>query len=91
MHGEGHPWIEDLYTDTRRALAPGKALDYQNIMTGLSLQRFIERLDSEVSDKGKQGFNIYDWIHHVFSVAPSDGVYGKNNPFRDPEVEKNYW
>jgi hypothetical protein len=91
MHVEGHRWVEDLYRDTRTALAPGKGLDYQNMMTGKSLQRFVEELDEDLGGDGKKNFRLYDWIHHLISVAATDGIYGRNNPFRDSEVEKNYW
>jgi hypothetical protein len=91
IHDEGHRWVEDLYRDTRTALAPSKGLDYQNLMTGESLQRFIDDLDYGLESGSRHDFKLYDWIHHLISVAAADGVYGKNSPFRDPEVEKNYW
>jgi hypothetical protein len=91
MHNDGHPWIRDLHRDTRTALSPGPGLDYQNVMTGESMQRIIDAFDAGVGDTGKKDFDIYKWIRHVFSVAPTDGVYGKNNPFRDPKVEADFW
>ncbi|KIW05081.1 uncharacterized protein PV09_04229 [Verruconis gallopava] len=91
MHEEGHRWIEDLFRDTRNALAVGSHLDYQNLMAGESLKNFIDQLDEDVGIEGKKRFNIYKWIHHTITVAASDGVYGKNNPFRDPAVENDYW
>jgi hypothetical protein len=93
MHNEGHRWIEDLYRDTRTALSPGKGLDYQNLRTGETLKRFVEELDESLQCEGDngRGFRLYNWIHHLISVSATDGVYGVNNPFRDPEVEKNYW
>jgi hypothetical protein len=81
MHNECHPWNRDLFRDTRTALAPGPHLDYQNLKTGESMQRIIDSLDAELASAGKGDFSIYKWITHVFSVAPSDGIYGKNNHF----------
>jgi hypothetical protein len=95
MHESGHRLVEDLYRDTRTALAPGKGLDYQNLMMGKSLQRLIEELDLRMGDGGAgitvKGLNLYHLIHHLISIATTDGVYGKNNPFRNPDVEKNFW
>lgn len=91
MHEEGHPWIRDIFRDTRTALAPGEALDYQNMLTGRSLQKIIDELDQQVHSAGKKKLALYSWVHHLMSVAPTDGVYGKNNPFRDSKVEKDYW
>lgn len=91
MHEDGHPWIRDLYRDTRTALAPGESLDYQNILTGESLQREIERLDADVGAEGRNGFAFYGWTHHLISLAATDGVYGSHNPFRDPKVEADFW
>ena len=91
MHEESHPWIRDMFRDTRAALAPGPNLDYQNMLTGQSLQRIIEDLDQDVGECGKKNMDLYSWVHHLMSVAPTDGVYGRNNPFRDSNVEKDYW
>jgi hypothetical protein len=91
MHEDGHPWIRDLYRDTRTALSPGEALDYQNMLTGESVQREVERLDGSVGGEGVDGFAFYSWTHHLISLAATDGVYGSKNPFRDPRVEADFW
>lgn len=91
MHEDGHAWIRDFYRDTRTALSPGEGLDYQNLMAGESLQRLIEALDRQLGTSGNKNFKLYEWIHHLLSVATTDGVYGKNNPFRDRQVEKDFW
>lgn len=91
LHEEPHSFLNDSFRKTRNALAPGKGLDHQNMGTGKSIERFILKLERDASDFGGKKLPFYTWIKHVLTIAATDGVYGENNPFRNPEVEENFW
>jgi hypothetical protein len=91
LHDEPHTFLNDTFRGTRNALAPGKGLDHQNMGTGESVERFILKLEQDVSYAGTQTLPFYAWIKHVLVIASTDGVYGEKNPFRNPSIEENFW
>lgn len=91
IHEDPHAFLNDTFRETRNTLAPGKALDYQNIGTGKSIENFVLRLEQAASYDGFPNLPFYTWIKHVLTVAATDGVYGEGNPFRKSEVEENFW
>ncbi|QDS68831.1 hypothetical protein FKW77_006554 [Venturia effusa] len=79
-------FMRDFMRATREALAPGVHLDYQN-------RRAVVSLEEMLGGMGGEGgrLRLYEWVKHVITVASSDGVYGRRNPFRDEGVEKAFW
>lgn len=91
LHHESHAYLNDFFRETRNALAPGKGLDHQNLNTANSIEKFLLKLEEDVSDSALENLGLYEWTKHVMTIAFTDGVYGAQNPFRKPEVEASHW
>ncbi|KAI6351420.1 hypothetical protein MCOR25_009939 [Pyricularia grisea] len=38
-----------------------------------------------------QTFQLFEWVRHEILIATTESVYGPNNPFRDPSMEKAWY
>jgi hypothetical protein len=76
---------------TRKSLAPGPQLDYQNQRAAITLNRFLSDITSADSTKEENEVLFYTWTRHIITIAASNGVYGDRNPFLDPSVEDAFW
>jgi hypothetical protein len=84
-HLFGTDLAERVTLAMRAALAPGPHLDEQNLRMGINAVQHIDELGD-----GKR-IKLYEWVAHTIVQATSEGVYGANHPFKDPEVEKAFW
>lgn len=68
-------------------LAPG-AIDHMNraMANTVSLA-----LDDYSTIDGSKSIKLSQWLQHLLTQASSDAVYGPDNPFKDPKVEKAFW
>jgi hypothetical protein len=49
----------------------------------MSLANMNAQLPSDIS--------LFEWIKHEVGMITTNAVYGPNNPFRQPEVERSFW
>ena len=81
----GGDLVDDISIGMRDALAPGPALDDQNLrMAGRTIVD-IEEL------KHSKEVNLMEWCRRTIVQATSCGVFGQQHPFLDPEVEAAFW
>jgi hypothetical protein len=91
LHDEDNSFLADFSRAMRTALAPGGQLDYQNLMMAESLQAIISKLDDDVGANGRPAFAFFPWVRRAMGLATSDSVYGRNNPFRNSDIERCFW
>lgn len=88
----GGPLVEDFSHAMKISLAPGPALDEQNERMA---KRALSDIDALVSSSNSKTdgskIMLLGWARHVVTQASSCGVYGKEHPFLDPEVEQAFW
>lgn len=79
----------DEYGHSLRAtLAPGPWLDEQNLRMG---QGNATQVDALITDGKEDKIWLLEWVRHIVVQANSCGVFGKEHPFLDLEVEKAFW
>ncbi|CAN8102048.1 unnamed protein product [Discula destructiva] len=87
---EDHGFVMGVPKANHPTLSPGDKLDALNRKTlqiiATSLGDFAIKHTSHPSAK----VSMYAWISEHIMAATTEGVYGPNNPFQDPEV-RNIW
>lgn len=88
-------FMRDFMRAARESMAPGVYLDYQNLRMSESLEGLLGETFArcEGGGGGREGerLGLYEWVKHVITIASTDGVYGRRNPFRDGDVERAFW
>jgi hypothetical protein len=77
-----------------RALMPGKGLDELSYLTAKEKLRMMDEMAKEVvSAPGDDPVvvDLNEWVQHIMTLAPSTGLYGEANPYKDPAHEKALW
>ncbi|KAI0400028.1 cytochrome P450 [Xylaria palmicola] len=68
------------------ALSPGVELDSMNRVSVESINTSLNAISSS-----RTRIQLFKWVRHEIFMATSDGVYGPENPMRDPEVETAWY
>ena len=91
LNGEDEDWgySHDLHTSVHLALAPGPGLDAMNRVMIHNITRSLNLLKPHKCRLME--VNLGEWSRHEITMATTNSVYGKFNPFKDPEVEKAFW
>ncbi|KAK7740367.1 hypothetical protein SLS63_001570 [Diaporthe eres] len=71
-------------------LSNGASLDRLNLTTAQEKLRLVDELVLE-STKDPAQIELYDWVQHLVSVSATTGFYGPQNPYKDPQHEKDFW
>lgn len=71
-------------------LSNGASLDRLNLTTAQEKLRLVDELVLE-STKDPAHLELYDWVQHLVSVSATAGFYGPQNPYKDPQHEKDFW
>lgn len=71
-------------------LSNGASLDRINLATAQDKLRLVDELVLE-SAKGPAHIELYGWIQHLVAVSATTGFYGPQNPYKDPQHEKDFW
>ena len=58
-----------------------------NDLTRTSLEEFAD-LINQVHDVKT---DLYSWVQHVSTIFSTNAMWGPENPFKDPQVEKGFW
>ncbi|KAI1645029.1 cytochrome P450 [Daldinia loculata] len=69
------------------AVSAGPGLDAMNRRSVEVLAESLDRL----SGKGPTTTKMFEWTRHELLIATTEGVYGPNNPFRDPAMEDAWY
>ncbi|KAL8763459.1 MAG: hypothetical protein Q9184_000767, partial [Pyrenodesmia sp. 2 TL-2023] len=87
-HGD-QAYSHEMYKLMHPALAPGAGLDGLNHAASQDIAKALERLRAP-GDRSKR-IRLAEWSRHEITMATTNAVYGNQNPFRSPEVEKAFW
>lgn len=71
-------------------LSNGASQDRLNLVTAQEKLRMIDEIVLE-SSKGPVNIELYDWVQHVVTISATTGFYGPQNPYKDPQHEKDFW
>ena len=91
LNGEDGDWgySHDVYESMNSALAPGPGLDDMNRTMIQNLARSLDKL------KPREGkvieIKLGEWSRHEITMATTNSVYGRCNPFLDPKIENAFW
>lgn len=81
-----------LFFETRNAmhqsLAPGP--DLNGLISSIA-SSVSTALDELLEEHYELNIDLYAWIRGLIALASTDAIYGKGNPFRDPEVMNGFW
>ncbi|RDW86488.1 cytochrome P450 [Aspergillus mulundensis] len=75
--------LEKYAHSTKQTLAPGPALNEQNLRMG---NQALAELGILLNRGGEVG--LLEWAQHAVVQATAAGLYGVEHPLKDPEVEK---
>ena len=57
-----------------------------------SLGRVVEGLVKEIGEAGgMKKVGLLEFVRHAVTMAATDAIYGPENPFKDPKVERGFW
>ncbi|ETS75310.1 hypothetical protein PFICI_12254 [Pestalotiopsis fici W106-1] len=79
-----HGYLMNFPKYVHPALSAGAGLDAMNRR---AIEVIAQSLDAHVS-KGSTTIKLFDWVRHELLFASTEAVYGPENPFRDPKMEK---
>lgn len=71
------------------ALSPGPQLDAMNRVMAQKVTACMDQLFEQ--QKEKKPLRLFEYIQHEITLATTGSVYGPQNPFNDPMMEKSFW
>ncbi|KAL8700525.1 MAG: hypothetical protein Q9201_005400 [Fulgogasparrea decipioides] len=91
LSGEDGDWgySHDVYKSLHSALAPGVGLDGMNRVMIQNVADSVDKLRAKGGRLTRIG--LWEWSRHEITLATTNSVYGKHNPFKDPRVEQAFW
>ena len=91
VNGEHGEWglSMESYEAMRVALKPGASLDDMN---RLMMENIATVLDTLMPKGDKSAtLHLFQWARETVSIATTNSVYGKLNPFQKQTVLENFW
>ncbi|KAL8992570.1 MAG: hypothetical protein Q9169_007000 [Polycauliona sp. 2 TL-2023] len=79
----------NLYKSMNSALAPGPGLDGMNRVMIQNIAHSLDKLrprDGQVME-----IKLAEWSRHEITMATTNSVYGKYNPYLDRKIEDAFW
>ncbi|KAJ8114557.1 hypothetical protein ONZ43_g4875 [Nemania bipapillata] len=67
-------------------LSPGPDLKFITDQVAYDLNDSIRKLHGKTTR-----VNLLHWFRHEFGISSTNGIYGPENPFKDPKVEAGFW
>ncbi|KAI2616503.1 cytochrome P450 [Hypoxylon sp. NC1633] len=72
--------------DIHKTLAPGPDLKHITDRVAYDLNDSMRKLHGKTTR-----VNLLHWFRHEFGMSSTNGIYGPDNPFKDPKVEAGFW
>ena len=87
--GESDRGTENPNHAAFKTLLPGEG---QDEMKRAVIKRLLQAAEDWVP-KGQRSetVKLYDWVKREITIATTDGIYGEQNPYRDPSVRSSFW
>lgn len=79
-------YMNAVMVDIHATLAPGPKLDAVTTRVASDLNESIKKLHGKTTR-----MNLLYWFRHEFGMSSTNGIYGPENPFKDPKVEAGFW
>jgi hypothetical protein len=64
----------------------GEGLDKMNRTMMKNLELFIDEVAQQEGD-----FDLYKWCEHTITLASTNSVYGRLNPYKSKVIEEAFW
>lgn len=87
-HDNGSSLLIEGLKSTQRAMSPQGGVE-DMIKSAAAVTK--SRLNDIRASQGASSVNLWDWIQHEITMITTESVYGKANPYRDPQVESGFW
>ncbi|KAI2615544.1 cytochrome P450 [Hypoxylon sp. NC1633] len=84
---EHDSYLSTFVPSTNPALSPGPGLDAIN---GAAIRYIADSL-AKLRDNGPSTVDLFTWVRGELFVATTESIYGPQNPFRDPALEKAWY
>ncbi|KAE8378305.1 cytochrome P450 [Aspergillus bertholletiae] len=79
-------YMNAVMVDIHSTLAPGPRLEPITTQVAYDLNGSIKKLHGKTTR-----MNLLYWFRHEFGMSSTNGIYGPENPFKDPKVEAGFW
>lgn len=79
-------YMNAVMVDIHAALAPGPKLEAVTTQVAHDLNGSMAKLHGKTTR-----MNLLYWFRHEFGMSSTNGIYGPENPFKDPKVEARFW
>ncbi|CAG8952976.1 hypothetical protein HYFRA_00003166 [Hymenoscyphus fraxineus] len=79
-------YMNAVMVDIHNTLAPGPKLDGVTTEVAYYLNDSMGKLHGKTTR-----MNLLHWFRHEFGMSSTHGIYGPENPFKDPKVEAGFW
>lgn len=79
-------YMNAVMKDIHVTLAPGPHLEAITTQVAHDLNGSIRKLHGKTTR-----INLLQWFRHEFGLSSTNGIYGPENPFKDPKVEAGFW
>lgn len=79
-------YMNAVMKDIHATLAPGPNLETVTMQVAYDLNDSIRKLHGKTNR-----VNLLHWFRHEFGMSSTNGIYGPENPFKDPKFEAGFW
>ncbi|USP74927.1 uncharacterized protein yc1106_02201 [Curvularia clavata] len=79
-------YMNAVMKDIHATLTPGPHLETITTQVAYDINGSIRKLHGKTSR-----VNLLHWFRHEFGLSSTNGIYGPENPFKDPKVEAGFW
>jgi len=79
-------YMNAVMVDIHTTLSPGPKLQQITEAAAFSLNDSFAKLNGKTTR-----MNLLYWLRHEFGISSTVGIYGPENPFKDPKVEAGFW
>lgn len=86
---ETRSFARQVHNVEASTLSNGASLDRLNQVSSQEKLRLVDELVLE-SSKEPMHIELYDWIQHVITMSATTGFYGPQNPFKNPQHERDF-
>ena len=91
VNGEHGEWGLSMESDEamRVALKLGASLDDMNRLMMENIATALDTLTPKGNTTAK--VHLFQWARETVSIATTNSIYGKSNPFKKKTVLENFW
>lgn len=86
LRGKENLFLESMKL-VHKSMRLGEGLDQMTRVMAVRVAGALDQLEHTQPHR----IDLWDWVRHVITLAATASVYGPDNPFQSPLVEKSFW